>query len=216
MAQAAGPAVTFHATDNPGDWFRCANTGSTASGIGCVPSSLAGTGEKSIAVIQPGEQIAFASTGQANTIHTAVSLMFPTGAANMPFDVDLDPPLLGGSGGPPPVTLNDPGLYVFFCDIHPYMFAAVIVDDPNTTGFDLGTKVDLPRVTAGGLTGLSTASDLVLRLVHAFFIITDPNNWQHFPLSGTASWNPSYPPIPVLASSNGLTENGSVPDLNVI
>jgi len=214
MAHAAGPAVTFQATDNPGDWFRCANTGSTASGIGCVPASLAGTGEKSIAVIQPGEQIAFVSTGQANTIHTAVSLMFPTGAANMPFDVDLDPPLLGGSGSPFTVTLANPGLYVFFCDIHPYMFAAVIVDDPNTTGFDLGKTVDLPSVTANGITALPTASDLVLRLVHAFFVITDPNNWQNYPVSGTASWDPSYPPIPVLASSDGITNNVSVPDLN--
>ena len=102
--------------------------------------------------------------------------MFPTGADNMPFDVDLDPPLLGGSGSPFTVTLAKPGLYVFFCDIHPYMFAAVIVDDKDTAGFDLGTTVDLPSVTAGGLSGLPTASDLVLRLVHAFFIITDPNN----------------------------------------
>ena len=63
VAQAASPAVTSQVTDNPGDWFRCANTGSTASGIGCVLAALAGTGEKSIAVIRPGEQIAFASTG---------------------------------------------------------------------------------------------------------------------------------------------------------
>ena len=223
MAHAAGPAVTFQAADNPGSWFECANTGSTASGIGCVPASLAGTGQKSIAVIRPNEQIAFTSMGQASTIHTAVSLMFPTGAANMPFDTDLEVPLPGTSGSPFAVTLVNPGLYVFFCDIHPYMFATVIVDDPTTAGLDLGKTVSLPHVTANGIgvpggllpQGLPTASDLVLRLVHAFFVITDPNNWQQYPISGSASWNPSYPPVPVLASSDGITNNVSVPDLNV-
>ena len=218
MAQAGG--VTFQATDQPGSWFECADTGTTTS-IGCVPASLAGTaGQKSTAVIAPGDTVGFVSSGQANTLHTAVSLMFPTGAANMPFDVGapLTPPSMGGSGLPVTVQLKKPGLYVFFCDIHPYMFAAVIVDDPNTPskgvlGLDLGTTVDLPHVTAGGLT-LPTASDLVLRLVHTFFVITNPDNWQHYPLSGTASWNPSYPPVPVLASSDGISENVSVPDLN--
>src|SRR2546426_2532547 len=94
---------------------------------------VAGTGEKSLAVIAPGERVGFSSNGQANSLHTAVSLMFPTGAANMPFDVDLKPPALGGSGNPFVVTLKDPGLYVFFFDIHPYMFAAVIVYDPKTS-----------------------------------------------------------------------------------
>jgi DNA-binding beta-propeller fold protein YncE len=212
MAHAGG--VTFQATDMPGSWFECANTGSTTS-IGCVPASIAGAGQKSLAVIAPGDTVGFASTGQANTLHTSVSLIFPTAAANMPFDTGapLTPPSMGGSGLPVTVQLTKPGLYVFFCDIHPYMFATVIVDDPATAGLDLGTTVDLPHVTAGGLT-LPTASDLVLRLVHTFFVITNPDNWQIYPVSGTASWNPSYPPVPVLASSNGSTENVSVPNLN--
>ncbi len=203
IAEAVKPAVTFQATDNPGSWFECSNTGSTSS-IGCVPESVAGTGEKSLAVVAPGDTVGFASTGQANTLHTAVSLIFPTGAKNMPFDVDLVPPSLGGSGVPFVVTLKDPGLYVFFCDIHPYMFAAVIVDDPKTPELDLGKTVDMPRVL--GITGLPTASDLALRLVHAFFIITNPNNWQDFDsvTNPTLAWNPTYPPVPVLAfDANG-------------
>ena len=206
------PAITFQATDDPGSWFACANTGSTTS-IGCVPESVAGTGEKSLAVIHPGETIGFASTGQANTLHTAVSLLFPTKAKNMPFDIDLVPPSLGGSGNTFTVTLQNPGLYVFFCDIHVYMFSAVIVDDPATPELDLGRTVSLPRVTAGGITALPTASDLALRLVREFFIITNPNNWQNYPASGTSSWNPSYPPVSVLAfdaSGNPVP----VPDLN--
>ncbi|TLY02657.1 MAG: copper oxidase [Thaumarchaeota archaeon] len=206
------PAVTFQATDNPGSWFECSNTGKSSS-IGCVPQSVAGTGEKSLAVIAPNEKIAFSSTGQAATLHTAVSLIYPTGAKNMPFDVDLLPPSLGGSGSPFVVSLNDPGIYVFFCDIHPYMFATVIVDDPKTKELDLGKTVSLPSVTAGGINALPTASDLALRLVHAFFVITNPNNWQNYPSTGTASWNPSYPPVPVLAyDANGNPV--SVPDLN--
>ena len=209
---ATNPVVTFQATDNPGSWFECSNTGKSSS-IGCVPQSVAGTGEKSLAVIAPNEKIAFSSTGQAATLHTAVSLIYPTGAKNMPFDVDLLPPSLGGSGSPFVVSLNDPGIYVFFCDIHPYMFATVIVDDPKTKELDLGKTVSLPSVTAGGINALPTASDLALRLVHAFFVITNPNNWQNYPSTGTASWNPSYPPVPVLAyDANGNPV--SVPDLN--
>ena len=199
IAHAAG--VTFQATDKPGSWFEC--TASSTSG--CVPESTAGAGQKSTAVIAPGDTVGFASTGQANTLHTAVSLMFPTGAPNMPFDVGapLTPPSMGGSGLPVTVQLTKPGLYVFFCDIHPYMFAAVIVDDPSTPELDLGKTVDLPHVSPGGLTAspngitkLPTLSDLVLRLVHTFFVATNPNNWQDYRLT---KWSPSYPPVPVLA-----------------
>jgi DNA-binding beta-propeller fold protein YncE len=219
---AAAPAVTFQATDSPGSWFECANTSSTAS-VGCVPESIGGLGQKSLAIIAPGEAVGFVSTGQAATLHTAVSLMFPTGAANMPYDIGtpMAPPSMGGSSNTSTVTLNTPGLYVFFCDIHPYMFAAVIVDDPATVGFDLGKTVDLPHVSPGGIAaapngvqGLPTASNLVLRLVHTFFIATNPHNWQSFASSGTAPWSPSYPPVPVLASADGTT-TVSVPDLNI-
>ena len=215
--QAATPSVTFQATDNPGGWFECANTGSTLS-IGCVPASIIAQNseQKSLAVVRPGDTIAFASTGQANTLHTAVSLIYPTGASFTPpgglpessFDVDLDPPLLNhGAGSSFSVTLDTPGLHVFFCDIHPYMFAAVIVDDSKTEGLDLGATVDLPKVL--GITKLPTTSDLALRLVRAFFVITDPNNWQVFPASGAASYNTSYPPVSVNAGG------AVVPNLDV-
>ena len=138
--------------------------------------------------------------------------MYPHAAVNMPYDIGtpLIPPgmptppeLIGAPSPVSTVTLTTPGLYVFFCDIHPYMFAAVIVDDPATkTGFDLGATVDLPHVTAGGLADLATTSDLVLRLVHTFFIATNPNNWQSYPVSGPdTTWQPSYPGVPVLAGA---------------
>ncbi len=199
---AAPPTVTFDASDNPGSWFKCVPTGTSKSGLGCVDQSIAGAGQQSLAVIQPGESVGFTSTGQANTIHTAVSLMFPHKAHNMPFDIDLETAAHGGTGQPFIVTLKDPGLYVFFCDIHVYMFAAVIVDDPTTPGLDLGKTVDLPSVTTNGIAGLPTASDLALRLVHTVFIYTNPNNWQYYPATGTSLWTPQYPHVQVLAYDN--------------
>lgn len=65
-------------------------------------------------------------SGNSNTVHTRTSLIFPTGAVGMPFTTE---PRKGGDS----VTLTTPGLYVFSCGVHPYMFGAVIVDNPNTT-----------------------------------------------------------------------------------
>ena len=45
------------------------------------------------------------------------------------------------------VQLEKPGLYLFTCKIHPYMFGAIIVDDPNTEGLDLGDKLSLSTGT---------------------------------------------------------------------
>lgn len=225
MAQAA-PTVTFNATDNPGSWFTCDNK-TASSAVGCVPEldALGTVGQKSLAIIRSGESVGFASTGNANTIHTAVSLMYPHQAASMPFDVDLETAAHGGNGQPFEVTLTKPGLYVFFCDIHVYMFAAVFVVDTGAPVFplDLGKTFDLPSVTTNGIgvgpssllpNGLPTASDLALRLVRTFVIYTNPNNWQYFPASGTAQWSPVYPKVAVVASSDGINSDVSLPDLN--
>ncbi|MDE2059906.1 MAG: copper oxidase [candidate division NC10 bacterium] len=199
----AATTVTFEVTDNPGNWFDC--TGSP----GCVPESIAGTGEKSLALLSQGDTVKFKSHGQANTLHTAVSLIWPTGAAAMPFDADLTVPSDFLHPVEFSVTLTTPGLYVFYCDIHPYMFAAVIVDDPSTSGLDLGKTIDL----INGITGLPTASDLALRLVRTFFIATNPSNWQFYSKTTSVSWNPTYPPVGVLV----FDKDGnpvSVSDLN--
>ena len=222
-AQAAG--VVFDASDNSGGWFECSNSGvipGMNNDIGCVHLALgeAGVG-KSLAVIKPGESVAFGSQKGAQTIHTAVSLIYPTVAGqgtnpSMPFDNDLDP---GTSNAP--ITLQDEGLYVFFCDIHPYMFAGVIVThNPfdayvNKTGLKLGTTLTLHNIIAPDNTPELTMysySDLALRLVHTFFIATNPANWQNF--STNAKWNPSYPGVPVLASADGTTYNAGPVNLN--
>jgi DNA-binding beta-propeller fold protein YncE len=179
-AQAAQATVDFEATDEPGPWFTC------VSGTGCVPPSLAGT--HALAVVQPGDTVRISVGAQTNTVHTFTSLLFPTGAPGMPFD---QPSAFRGTRE---VTLRKAGLYVFVCKLHPFMLGAVIADDPDTPELDLGERITL-------LTGLTvpTASDLALRLVRAFFVITNPANWQVFDPSGPSTWDPVYAPVPVRA-----------------
>jgi len=205
-AQAAPPTVSFEAGDDPGNFFTCVNTGNSKS-FGCVPQALGGTGQKSIAVIRPGETVGFPSvSGEASTIHTVLSLLWPDGAPRMPFKkaIDRHHPAPGGVAK---VKLTKPGLYVFICDIHVYMMAAVIVDNPKTkldspdnalqglgygpVGLDLGKKIRL----VNGIV-VPTASDLALRLLKTFFMITYPANWKDYNLT---NWQPSYPPVPVIA-----------------
>jgi DNA-binding beta-propeller fold protein YncE len=215
LAQAAG--VTFQITDNPGSWFEC--TAGTSASFGCVHQALGSdsTTGKSLAVIRRGESITFQSGGgRANTVHTVVSLIYPTpahknvpkGFTQMPFDTDVE---VGVTSAP--IVPDELGLHVFFCDIHPYMFATVIVVDPaiptetlsplGSVPLELGTTVDLHKIVAETLPELPTASDLALRLVHTFFIITNPANWQQYPVAGTVDWKPAYPGVLATAHVKG-------------
>jgi hypothetical protein len=169
FVQASGPRVTFEITDEPGAWFK-----NTAGPI---------AGTQSLAVATPGTEVRF--TGKSNTVHTRTSLIFPTGAINMPFDTT---PRKGSDE----VVLHTPGLYVFTCKIHPYMFGAVIVDDPSTPeGLDLGKSISL----VNGIT-VPTSSDLATRLLRTFFIATNPDNWQNY--TSATPWHITYPSVPVL------------------
>lgn len=165
-ASAGDGEVEFRLTDNPAYWF---DTG----------SAVAGT--RSLAVASPGVRVKF--SGDSNTVHTRTSLIYPTGAANMPFNTE---PRKGGDD----VTLTTPGLYVFTCSIHPYMFGAVIVDDPKTSGLDLGSSISL----INGIT-VPTSSDLATRLLRTFFIATNPANWQNY--ANNAPWHVTYPDVDV-------------------
>jgi 6-phosphogluconolactonase (cycloisomerase 2 family) len=168
-AQADDNTVTFLRTDQPGTWFRN------------VAGPIAGT--QSLAVASPGVQVRF-KDGNSNAIHTVTSLIFPTGAVGMPFDsgsLQTDQQVR--------FTLKTPGLYVFTCKIHPFMFAAVIVDDPATPGLDLGESITL----VNGIT-VPTSSDLATRLLRTFFIATNPDNWQDHSLS---TWHITYPNVDV-------------------
>jgi YVTN family beta-propeller protein len=166
VSLAGGNEVNFSLTDNPARWF---DTGAT----------IAGT--RSLAVAKPGVRVNF--SGNSNTVHTRTSVIYPTGAAGMPFNTS---PRKGGDS----VTLKTPGLYVFTCSIHPYMLGAVIVDDPNTSGLDLGNSISL----INGIT-VPSSSDLATRLLHTFFIATNPANWQNY--ASNTPWHITYPNVDV-------------------
>ncbi|MGH7184324.1 MAG: cupredoxin domain-containing protein, partial [Nitrospiraceae bacterium] len=215
VAQAA-PTITFEAGDRPGNFFTCSNTANSTS-IGCVPAAIGGAQQRSLAVIAPGDTVGFSSVGgEASTIHTALSLIWPkkfdgTDPSGMPFKtaIDFRHPAPGGVAT---VKLTTPGLYVFICDIHVYMFAGVIVDDPNThvnggLGLDLGKKITL----VNGIT-VPTYSDLAVRLLRTFFILTDPTNWKDYSKS---TWQPAFPAVPVIVYDNDGNKI-DVPDLSAV
>ena len=180
LVQASGPRVTFEITDEPGAWFK-----NTAGPI---------AGTQSLAVATPGTEVRF--DGKSNTVHTRTSLIFPTGAINMPFDTE---PRKGSDT----VILHTPGLYVFTCKIHPYMFGAVIVDDPSTTGLDLGEQISL----VNGIT-VPTSSDLATRLLRTFFIATNPANWEDY--TSAAPWHITYPSVDVRITGGAVANLDTV------
>ncbi len=216
MVKAAEPTVSFLAGDQPGNWFQCANTGISASGLGCVPEAAAlGTvGQKSLAVINPGETVGFPSRGgRTRTVHTATSLIYPFQAPGMPFIKEVN------FNAPSPiedqtVTLTKPGLYVITCSVHPYMFAAVIVNDLNTPGplpLDLGDYITIANGEYfAPLKQVPTSSDLATRLLRTFFVATNPTNWQNY---AAGSWTPIYPDVPVY--TNLKDNDGNPIPLNV-
>jgi DNA-binding beta-propeller fold protein YncE len=162
--------VKFDVTDTPGRWFK--------NQAGDITNS----GTQSLAVGTPGIRVDFGI--QSNTVHTITSLIFPENAQNMPFDQPR------ASKSSQSVTLQDPGLYVFTCKVHPYMFGAVIVDDPATQGLDLGENISL----VNGIT-VPTSSDLATRLLRTFFIATAPSNWQDY--TSSQPWHVTYPNVDV-------------------
>lgn len=171
-ARATG-IVDFIATDDVGPWFKC-------RGNGCVQA-----GTESLAVVQPGTGVRITVGNETNTVHTFTSLVFPEGAQHMPFDQPS-----AFRAGSRTVTLDDPGLYVFVCKVHPFMLAATVVDDPATPGLDLGENISL----VNGIT-VPTSSDLATRLLRAFWLITNPLNYQdHNPQTNPAlRWTINYP-----------------------
>ncbi len=183
--------VSFEIVDEPGPWFK-------------NRAPLAGTSE-SLDVAVPGNTIQFDMT-TTNTVHTITSLIYPVETAvgpdafNMPFD--QAEAFKGGES----VVLTDPGLYVFTCKIHPYMFAAVIVDDPDTpAGLDFGENIRI----VNGIT-VPTSSALAVKLLTSFFVVTDPNNWQDY---DSGSWTVSFPPVPVILDNDQVVSDLSA--LNV-
>src|SRR4051812_18133343 len=189
LVHAAG-VVQFVATDDVGPWFKCV-------GDGCVPAGTART--QSLAVVRPGTDVQVTVGNESGTVHTFSSLVYPAGAHQMPFD---QPEAFRASSRT--VTLTEPGLYVFVCKVHPFMLATAIVDDPNTPGLDLGENVSL----VNGVT-VPTSSDLATRLLRAFWLITNPKNYQdHNPETNPSmNWSIDYPEnIPVRITGGAVVD----------
>ncbi len=136
-----------------------------------------------------------------NTVHTITSLLWPTGAPNMPFDQ------ITAYRGGGIVQLEKSGLYVFTCKIHPYMFGGVIVDDPTTVGLDLGeqlslsTGAELDPIDETGKANID-AIGTALALLRTFFVANNPSNWIDYNLP---TWNPKFPSVDI--NFGGLVDN---------
>ena len=202
-------AATFDVTDESGYWFDLG-----------PDKKVAGT--RSLAIVKPGDKIAFLQTksqfgpnGQSRveSLHTVTSLIWPADAT--PAE-RIDQATANRADHE--VTLNAKGLYVFVCKVHPYMLAGVIVDDPTTTkpnssdpAFDIGEKLHLLGVThTKGVTEATDAgsafpsnSDLGLRLLRAFFVVTSPSGWKDYTKFNTV-YHPVYPDVPVVVTGGAV------------
>ncbi len=158
------PAAVLEMTDEPGHWFKDPKSGT------------------SLVVIKPGEAVLIKMT-ETNTDHTITSLAWQPGAANFP--VDQEKP----SNASITPTFDKPGLYVFTCKVHPYMFGAVIVKDPKTEGLDLGAELQL-------ITGakVPTSSDIAKKLLRTFFVTTTPTLWRDY---RKPNWEVKLPELPI-------------------
>ena len=195
-------AATFDVTDEAGRWF---DTGTELPG-----------GTRSLAIVKPGDRVRFLQTksqfgpnGQSRveSFHTITSLIWPVDAT--PAErLDQDK----ANKDDHDVVLRTPGLHVFVCKLHPYMLAGVIVDDSKTEGLDIGEKLHLLGVThtedarkpATAANAFPSNSDLGLRLLRAFFVVSTPSNWKDYSKVGE-QYKPTYPAVPVrVADANGV------------
>lgn len=203
MAQAG--TTYFDVTDEPGRWFD--------SG-----TNIAGT--RSLAIVAPNEKITFLmksskfgphgpGPSRVESLHTVTSLIWPSTASKEDPNQLLDEDKANQDDHT--VILRTPGLHVFVCKLHPYMLAAVIVDKDHTAdnlvgpdgALDIGERLTLlvsREVTNPNLT-FDSYSDLGLRALRAFFIVTNPDNWKDYTKADLPSpqniYQPTYPHVPV-------------------
>ncbi|CAL1241180.1 hypothetical protein [Candidatus Methylocalor cossyra] len=158
------PSAALELTDEPGHWFKDPSDGD------------------SLVVIKPGEAVLLKQT-DSNTEHTITSLLWQPGARDFPVDQD-QPSALSVTH-----TFEKPGLYVFTCKVHPYMFGAVVVDDPATEGLDLGSEVQLVNGAK-----VPTTSDIAKKLLRTYFVATTPALWRDY---AKPNWEVHLPDLPV-------------------
>lgn len=166
------PAATLHMTDEPGTWFKDPTDGDA------------------LVVVKPGDAVLIKMT-DVNAEHTITSLLWQPGAKDFP--VDQEKP----STSSVTAKFDKPGLYVFTCKVHPYMFGAVVVDDPNTPGLDIGSEIQL--VTGAKV---PTTSDIAKKLLRTFFVITTPSLWRDY---SKPTWEVKLPDIPLNLSGQQVS-----------
>lgn len=166
------PSATLEMTDEPGTWFKDPVDGDA------------------LVVIKPGQAVLIKTT-DSNTDHTITSLLWPAGAKKFP--VDQEKP----SNVSVTTALDKPGLYVFTCKVHPYMFGAVLVDDPKTEGLDIGSELQL-------VTGVKvpSTSDIAKKLLRTFFVVTTPSLWRDY---SKPNWDVKLPVLPLNFGGTVLT-----------
>ncbi|HSA75712.1 MAG TPA: beta-propeller fold lactonase family protein, partial [Candidatus Nitrosocosmicus sp.] len=202
-----GNFITFSITDEPGKFFK--NLG----------GELLEGATESLGVVKQGGTAHFIMD-DTNTVHTITSLLWPSEAENMPINTinghnkhettqqenkSLDftqsqivmPPhmpfdqVTAYSGGGI-VKLEAPGLYVFTCKVHPYMFGGVIADNPETEdALDLGNELELSTGEK-----IPSSHPLSLALLKTFFVANNPSNWLDYS-NDNPKWKPTFPHIPV-------------------
>lgn len=191
--------ATFKINDAPGYWFD--------TGV-----DIAGT--RSLAIITPGETVHFIQrNGQARDVesrHTVTSLIWPSNAGSIE-KIDQE----AANTDNHHLTLTTPGLYVFVCKLHPYMLGGVIVDEDGKEPFNLGDNLTLLGPTPAAQVSFPTATDLGLRLLRAFFVVTSPSNWKDYTKVGSI-YQPTYPSVNVKAGPGIVVNlNDAIKSLNI-
>ena len=201
VAAAPIAAATFDVTDEAGHWFD------TGTAVGPT---------RSLAVVKPGDRVRFLQTksqfgpggkSRVESFHTVTSLIWPAGTT--PAErIDQDK----ANKDDHDVVLRTPGLHVFVCKLHPYMLAGVIVDEAKTEGLDIGEKLHLLGVThtedvrkpATDGNAFPSLSNLGLRLLRTFFVVTSPTNWKDYSQPVGTPYKPDYPNVDVRVTGGAV------------
>ena len=230
-------------------------TGFPLNYLGTVLSEgFADSQGRSLAVINPGETVLFGMK-DSQTKHTITSLIWPKKAMDdkplggngilnaKPGNVgvalfDTQLPIRGSTFltdlDGKAATLDEPGLYVFVCQIHPYMISAVIVDDPETSLTTAGGSgawlplldlsdeltiltraMDPDGSDAGNITfpvSMGPVNALPLELLKDFYVISDPSNWKDYTQE---SWNVNLVPAFLTTNSEAVAAQLHTDDAGV-
>jgi len=126
------PTNSVHAADLP---EYCSDaTGSVVCEITILPYSQPGSYSPEIAEIPEGASVVFINSGPE--IHTATSTdaapdASPADASSMVNGL-FDTGIVGIDGVSEPITLNDNGIFYYYCAVHPDMMGTLIVGDKAT------------------------------------------------------------------------------------